>query len=375
VRAPRVREAGRRAGFSAPPNWTDAEEAEYTALRSASSKNETPVVMVWIAILVMVISTANYITRPDYHPGFHVIDFAAALTMLGFAMWLRGPAVSAKAVQWSFVGCTVLMLYSLIVQAWLAPDAGIAYVLILMSLYGPLVLAWRPFLVGSVLMVAGVTAVAATFVESVVADWALLSTSAVMGSAVLLQIRLRAMQAQARAMVRANDAAIEDLLTGLLNRRGLAHFLPGFAATARRLHQPIRVYFVDVDSLKPANDAFGHAFGDRVLVHVAGVVRSTVREGDLVCRWGGDEFVIVGMGTEATADDFEGRLQRGLRSDGPELDGWVRTVSVGRAFGSLEVATVEDLISRADAAMYARRAERQSGASTAGSAPQGAGLP
>jgi diguanylate cyclase (GGDEF)-like protein len=348
----------RRAGFSAPPNWTDAEEAEYTALRSASSKHETPIVMVWIAILVMVISTANYVTRPDYQPGFHVIDFAAALTMLGFAMWLRGPAVSATAVQWSFVGCTVLMLYSLILQAWLAPDAGIAYVLILMSLYGPLVLAWRPFLVGSVLMVVGVTAVAATFVES----------------AVLLQIRLRAMHAQARAMVRANDAAIEDLLTGLLNRRGLAHFLPGFAATARRLHQPIRVYFVDVDSLKQANDAFGHAFGDRVLVRVASVVRSTVREGDLVCRWGGDEFVIVGMGTEATADDFEGRLQRGLRAGGPDLDGWVRTVSVGRAFGSLEVATVEDLISRADAAMYARRAQRQSGDSTAGSAAQGAGL-
>lgn len=67
-------------------------------------------------------------------------------------------------------------------------------------------------------------------------------------------------------------------------------------ARARRLAQPLVLAFVDVDPLKAVDDTHGHAAGDRLLVAVAGALRSELRSHDLVIRWGGDEFICAALG-------------------------------------------------------------------------------
>ena len=86
--------------------------------------------------------------------------------------------------------------------------------------------------------------------------------------------------------------ALHDPLTGLLNRAGLREHLD-LAWAQRCTSAPLAVLFGDLDGFKHVNDTLGHDAGDEVVVHVAQRLNSTVRAGDIVARWGGDEFVIL----------------------------------------------------------------------------------
>ncbi len=89
------------------------------------------------------------------------------------------------------------------------------------------------------------------------------------------------------------EQAIHDALTGLFNRRYLKETLPRELATARRHGRPLSVILLDVDRFKTINDTFGHPAGDRTLQQLAALLDNTTREGDIACRYGGDEFVLV----------------------------------------------------------------------------------
>lgn len=88
-------------------------------------------------------------------------------------------------------------------------------------------------------------------------------------------------------------AAVKDMLTDLPNRsyaesRSLAEF-----SRARRYEQPLAVVAIDIDHFKSVNDKYGHATGDRVLRSIAGVLRDHLRVSDVVCRYGGEEFLVL----------------------------------------------------------------------------------
>jgi diguanylate cyclase (GGDEF)-like protein/PAS domain S-box-containing protein len=103
-----------------------------------------------------------------------------------------------------------------------------------------------------------------------------------------------------REMILTHDA-LHDPLTGLLNRAGLREHVD-LAWTDRTSGAPVAVLFGDLDGFKGVNDALGHDAGDEVLVHVAERLRTAVRAGDVVARWGGDEFVVL-CPTVASIDD------------------------------------------------------------------------
>jgi diguanylate cyclase (GGDEF)-like protein/PAS domain S-box-containing protein len=94
-----------------------------------------------------------------------------------------------------------------------------------------------------------------------------------------------------REMMLTHDA-LHDPLTGLLNRAGLREHVD-VAWADRTSGTPVAVLFGDLDGFKNVNDALGHDAGDEVLVHVAERLRTAVRAGDVVARWGGDEFVVL----------------------------------------------------------------------------------
>jgi diguanylate cyclase (GGDEF)-like protein len=141
-----------------------------------------------------------------------------------------------------------------------------------------------------------------------------------------------------------------DALTGALRRdRGLFE-LQREIARARRSDGRLVLAFVDVDGLKPINDAQGHAAGDQLLRDVAVALRMALRSYDLVVRYGGDEFLCALPNT-----DLEGARRRfdAVASGLMERTEWA-SVSVGLA--ALENPdTLEELIGRADAALYAGR--------------------
>jgi diguanylate cyclase (GGDEF)-like protein len=150
--------------------------------------------------------------------------------------------------------------------------------------------------------------------------------------------------------------AVKDHKTGLLNTRGLEEAAGEELSRARRFSRPMSLLMVDVDDLRGLNNRHGHLVGDAALVAVADAFHAELREYDLCGRFGGDEFVVVfpevGMGEAlAAARRVESRV-RDARLTGAKGESIAFTVSVGTATRLDGDRTLDDLIGRADAAMY-----------------------
>ncbi len=148
-----------------------------------------------------------------------------------------------------------------------------------------------------------------------------------------------------------------ESLTGCFNRRAFYELFPREAERARRLGQGLSLVFLDIDHFKRINDRFGHEFGDQVLQQLAARLQGTVRETDLLFRWGGEEFVIL-LGHTAAAD--APRLAERIRSAvasraflEDDLTPPVHvTVSVGTTGTADYPVDPDELLAHADAACF-----------------------
>jgi diguanylate cyclase (GGDEF)-like protein/PAS domain S-box-containing protein len=154
------------------------------------------------------------------------------------------------------------------------------------------------------------------------------------------------------AMLR--DQAIRDPLTSLFNRRYLDETLPRELANARRDGTAVTIAVIDIDFFKRINDRHGHTTGDKVLVELGRILRAQSRSGDVACRYGGEEFVVVLLGAGLgdgvrRAEGWRDSFRSTTVSDGPGL---VRsTLSAGLAEWQ-PGESAEQLFARADAALY-----------------------
>jgi diguanylate cyclase (GGDEF)-like protein len=154
----------------------------------------------------------------------------------------------------------------------------------------------------------------------------------------------------------ASNLAQYDILTGVLNRRAFERRLDGWVRDPRQGQAGFAILFVDLDRFKFVNDTFGHAIGDQLLIAIARLIEAHVREGDLVARQGGDEFVVAlrGVRDADAAASVASKLVRQLAAPF-RVDGKMVSVSasVGVALYPADGADVQAIIQSADAAMYA----------------------
>ncbi len=116
--------------------------------------------------------------------------------------------------------------------------------------------------------------------------------SAVIGAIEIFSDRSAITSAQER-LAQLEAQALTDPLTQLPNRRYLDMALPAALADAHRYEEPLGVVFIDIDGFKAVNDAHGHDTGDELLRVVAGTLSRNLRAGDTICRYGGEEFVVI----------------------------------------------------------------------------------
>lgn len=148
--------------------------------------------------------------------------------------------------------------------------------------------------------------------------------------------------------------AITDGLTGLLNRRGFEAVFAQALRESERSGQPLSVVLFDIDRFKGINDRFGHAAGDAILRHVAETARASLRESDVLCRWGGEEFLALAKNCAAAdATKLAEKVGENVRGRPYSLDGQriATTVSSGIA-ERLPGEEAKDLLARADQALY-----------------------
>jgi diguanylate cyclase (GGDEF)-like protein len=171
------------------------------------------------------------------------------------------------------------------------------------------------------------------------------------------------------AQLRDSHARIVDLearvdidpLTDVLNRRGFERELKRSLAYVKRYGASAALIYLDLDGFKPVNDRHGHGAGDAVLKAVAAALIRNVRASDVVARIGGDEFVVLlwnvnGANAAAKAAALEAAVF------GTPVRWNASTLAVGASAGVALLGPLDapaDIIARADAAMYARKAERR----------------
>ena len=158
--------------------------------------------------------------------------------------------------------------------------------------------------------------------------------------------------------------ASHDALTALPNRAAFDEQLALRIAAAQRHGNRLALLFIDADNFKAANDRFGHAAGDAVLVALSNRIRETLRECDFAARIGGDEFVVVvdpldpAVEPQALADRIRTSIAQPLTLPGGEL--YRPTASIGVAVFPLQAAVAVELLTVADAAMYADKLSNRS---------------
>ncbi len=172
------------------------------------------------------------------------------------------------------------------------------------------------------------------------------------------------LQSTNRAWRTIEEFALRDPLTGVLNRRALDRFGQLEFARAQRYRFPLAIALYDLDNFKEVNDQLGHAEGDRALQLFASAVQAGIREMDIVGRLGGDEFVMLMPHTDpegalATVQRLRESAETLIRERIPDLSPRPGVSAGFVSFPDEEVKTYEELLARADQALYRAKRHRK----------------
>jgi diguanylate cyclase len=172
-------------------------------------------------------------------------------------------------------------------------------------------------------------------------------------SMLFLAARMRIAELE-KELEETRNAVFTDPLTGALNRRGFMRAYAREMARSRRNGACMALAMIDLDDFKALNDRYGHLAGDKVLVRLVRVLRDSMRPSDVLCRFGGEEFVL--MLPDTSIDDACKAAQRFLSEfsgTAPDV-GQVVTFSAGVVVHD-HLESLDDAIQRADTAAYAAK--------------------
>jgi diguanylate cyclase (GGDEF)-like protein len=171
----------------------------------------------------------------------------------------------------------------------------------------------------------------------------------------------------------AQRLADRDGLTGLYSRRRMVELLESAIEDAKQRWQCVGLLFIDLNGFKCINDEYGHAAGDKILTTVAGRISARVRTADFVCRYGGDEFVVIlpsvpdAAAVTRVADTIRERVALPYWIDGQEQH---LTAAIGESMYPLDAEHADELLHRADQAMYRLKARLERPMVSLGFMPQ-----
>jgi diguanylate cyclase (GGDEF)-like protein len=155
-----------------------------------------------------------------------------------------------------------------------------------------------------------------------------------------------------------------DVLTGLYNRRGFFTLADHLLKVAKRQERKFFLLYGDLDNLKVINDTFGHISGDKALADAAKILKDNFRESDIISRIGGDEFVVMPIGSNGVeVNALLDRLQRKIEEyNRKDVLPYELSLSIGVTFFNPQhPCSIDSLLSQADKSMYENKRNKKKG--------------
>ena len=324
--------------------------------------------------------------RPAWCAALLAIAFNIAFSrlFLELARWAPRLDRALRVAAWMFVGLAVCAITPVVSRGWWIEDAlSVLLLLTIPMLITSAVLVWlHGGRRGGLFLGAWIPALLLVIVRVLqlrmqwpLPLWLEFGLPAALAYANLMLAFVLAGQTLSFRYERdvAHKLAEHDPLTGVLNRRAILARLRAEFAKARQSGEPLSLLFLDLDHFKHVNDSYGHRAGDQCLRSVIDPIAGELRQGDALGRYGGEEFLILLPGAGASdAEVVAERIRRRVQ-EMPMLISGMRiglTVSLGVAAVDTEVAIPDDLVERADAALYrSKSAGRNQVTTHAGPAP------
>jgi diguanylate cyclase (GGDEF)-like protein/PAS domain S-box-containing protein len=164
--------------------------------------------------------------------------------------------------------------------------------------------------------------------------------------------KLKSMEAKLKAL------SLTDKLTGLYNRRGLFALVEQLLKLSKRQKKGMFMLYADIDNLKEINDTRGHKEGDTLIIDTANILKMNYRDSDIVARIGGDEFVVIPVGTDGdNIEEIIARLQKSIQVHNSKADrSYKLSLSVGIAYYDPKTpCSVDELLAQGDKLMYEQK--------------------
>lgn len=263
------------------PSLTERQQRDFMSVLAA------------LAVLMQLTTSVHLHSQPDQLPRAMQADLGVAFT-LGLLVLTRVRAIRLGTLQKVVVGAVALWLVLNVVSVIRTARPITSGLLIHMVLLALFAYTWLPARVAAMIVTVGyLLLVAATSFSRQPDLPGLVLTGLVLPLTWYLTVHGRSVSGERARSVQLAALAATDPLTGCLNRRAGHNQLLALAAQWAGHPERLSVALCDIDHFKRVNDTWGHEQGDEALARVAQTLRAQVRAGDLVVRWGGEEFLLV----------------------------------------------------------------------------------
>ena len=312
-----------------------------------------------MTVLLVVFAGFDAATHPDQIWWRVPTDVVPAVVLAWIVWWQRRGHISAQNAGWYVTAGSLVVSGSVLVTVVYGAQVPIMIYLLIMTMVnsasalttGQLVVAQTVPVLGPLV---AMVSVGGLITSDSFADWIALWLVTLAASIAMFIARERGFREMARIEELLEQQAMEDPVTGLGTRRALEQMFPVVRSSAEVAGLEVFLVFVDVDGLKAINDHYGHPAGDRALREVVRAVNTQLRDGDMLARVGGEEFlVLLPMTGMQDAHALAERLRQTLEST--HIVEGSKKVFLPASFGVAELLPKENFsewLRRVDAALY-----------------------
>lgn len=285
----------------------------YENFRMQIARKELPLAFALVGVLLIPAGFIGEVLFGKTEGTTMLFPIFDGVVFLFLSILLSHTRMKGKNIVWIWVFSTTIIVALTVYEGIRVNEqAPLATALIVLTAFSSVCLSWKPAITGFAMMFS--LLVIANMEIKPTDDVLLLSLSIAAGAVglVLLQLRIRTLNLVYEQSEALENIADKDYLTNVLSRHGIQQLLPGFAANSMKSNQNIFVTNIDIVGLKKINENYGSSYGDRVLQVLSQVLQNMVGPGDLLARFGGDEFLIVGVGTNEDTESLKDRIETQL---------------------------------------------------------------